>query len=111
MLNESRIDAMFDALGDPTRRAIVGLLGSGSRPAGALAGPLAISLPGVVQQLRVLEQSGLIRTEKVGRARICHLEPDAFRTLEQWMASRRQQWERHFDRLGEVLKEQKEQGR
>jgi len=112
MLNESRIEAMFDALGDPTRRAIVALLGRGPRSAGALAEPLSISLPGVVQQLRVLEQSGLIRTEKIGRTRQCHLEPAAFRTLEAWMASRRQQWERHFDRLGDVLAEQqKEQER
>ena len=110
MLNESRIEAMFDALGDPTRRAILSLLGRGPRPAGALAEPLSISLPGVVQQLRVLEDSGLIRTEKVGRTRLCHIEPQGFRTLEQWMASRRQQWERHFDQLGAMLKHQKEQG-
>jgi len=100
---------MFDALGDPTRRAILGLLGRGPQPAGALAAPLAISLPGVVQQLRVLEESGLIRTEKVGRTRLCHIEPQGFRTLERWMASRRQQWERHFDRLGEMLGQQQEQ--
>ncbi len=106
MLNESRIEAMFDALGDPTRRAILGLLGRGPQPAGALAEPLAISLPGVVQQLRVLEESGLIRTEKVGRTRLCHIEPQGFRTLESWMASRRQQWERHFDMLGEVLRQE-----
>ena len=61
-----------------------------------------------MQQLHVLEASGLIRTEKVGRVRLCHLEPKALRRLEGWMATRRQEWERRFDRLGDMLDADKE---
>ncbi len=70
-----------------------------------LAQPFDMSLSAVLQHLRVLEASGLVRTEKVGRVRTCHIEGPALRMVEQWIAERRSTWERRLDRLGEVLAE------
>jgi DNA-binding transcriptional ArsR family regulator len=60
----------------------------------------------VVQHLQVLEESGLVRTEKVGRVRTCRIEPTALRTAEDWISERRIGWERRLDRLGDYLAEQ-----
>ncbi len=68
-----------------------------------LAEPLAMSLAAVVQHVQVLEASGLVRSEKVGRVRTCHIEPAALRTAEHWIAERRTTWERRLDRLGQYL--------
>ncbi len=68
-----------------------------------LAQPLAMSLAAVVQHVQVLEASGLVRSEKVGRVRTCQIEPVALRTAEQWITERRTLWETRFDRLGEYL--------
>ncbi len=62
-----------------------------------------MSLPAVIQYLQVLEASGLVRSEKVGRVRTCRIEPAALRTAEQWISKRRTTWERRFDRLGDYL--------
>ncbi|MGO9490179.1 MAG: ArsR/SmtB family transcription factor [Solirubrobacteraceae bacterium] len=99
------VDKVFHALGDPTRRALVERLGSGPASVSQLAEPLPISLPAVVQHLHVLEASGLVRSEKVGRVRTCHVEPAAMREAEHWIAERRSEWERRLDRLGEYLAE------
>ena len=69
----------------------------------ALAEPLAMSLPAVMQHLRVLEASGLVRSEKVGRVRTCQIEPIALRSAERWIGDRRTTWERRLDRLGKYL--------
>jgi DNA-binding transcriptional ArsR family regulator len=71
-----------------------------------LAKPLAMSLPAVFQHLQVLEASGLVRSEKVGRVRTCRIEPKALRSVEQWISARRTIWERRLDRLGEYLAQQ-----
>jgi DNA-binding transcriptional ArsR family regulator len=68
-----------------------------------------MSLPAVVQHLQVLETSGLVRSEKVGRVRICRIEPNALRTAEDWIAERRSSWERRLERLGAYLAEQDEE--
>ena len=65
-----------------------------------------MSLAAVVQHLQVLEESGLVRTEKVGRVRTCRIEPTALRTAEDWISERRIGWERRLDRLGDYLAEQ-----
>jgi DNA-binding transcriptional ArsR family regulator len=70
-----------------------------------LARPLAMSLPAVVQHLHVLEASGLVRSEKLGRVRTCAIEPVALRAAEGWISQRRIAWERNLDRLGEYLAE------
>ncbi len=68
-----------------------------------LAAPLGVSLPTVLQHLDVLQRSGLVRSEKAGRVRTCRLEPGPMRTVEQWMAEHRANWERRLDLLGDVL--------
>lgn len=99
------IDRVFHALGDPTRRAILDRLSEGPRSVSRLATPLDITLTAVVQHLQVLEESGLVRTEKVGRVRTCRIEPAGFSLLEQWIHDHRSTWERRLDRLGDLLAE------
>jgi DNA-binding transcriptional ArsR family regulator len=104
MLNQSAaLDLMFQALADPSRRVMVERLTRGPASVSELAKPLAMSLPAVVQHLQVLEASGLVRSQKVGRVRTCHIEHQALRTAEQWISERRTIWERRLDRLGEYL--------
>jgi DNA-binding transcriptional ArsR family regulator len=107
MLNQSvPLDRVFHALADPSRRGMVERLSRGPASVSELARPLAMSLAAVVQHLQVLESSGLVRSEKVGRVRTCRIEPSALRTAEHWITERRTGWERRLDRLGEVLAEQ-----
>jgi DNA-binding transcriptional ArsR family regulator len=103
-----KVDRVFHALGDPTRRAIVERLSSGPRTVSHLATPLGITLTGVAQHLQVLEESGLVRTEKTGRVRTCRLETTGLSVLEQWIRTQRSTWERRLDRLGDVLAERDE---
>jgi DNA-binding transcriptional ArsR family regulator len=106
MLNQSiALDRMFHALADPGRRQMVERLCRGPASVSELAKPLAMSLPAVVQHLQVLEQSGLVRSEKVGRVRTCRVETRALRTAEHWINERRTLWERRLDRLGDHLAE------
>lgn len=97
------INRVFHALGDPTRRAIVEKLSERPLAASSLAGPLDITLTAVVQHLQVLEESGLVHTEKVGRVRTCRIETAGFSALEQWIRDHRATWERKLDRLGDFL--------
>jgi len=99
----SPVERLFGALADPTRRAMVDRLIEGPASVSELAKPLAMSLPAVVQHLHVLEHSGLVRSQKVGRVRTCTIEPAALGTAEQWIAQRRRTWEERLDRLGEFL--------
>ena len=94
---------MFQALADPTRRIMVERLSRGPASVSELARPLPISLPAVVQHLQVLEQSGLVKSEKVGRVRTCTLDSGALSLAEQWINDLRTQWVRRLDRLGEFL--------
>src|SRR5947209_3625955 len=100
---DATLDKTFNALADPSRRSIVVRLSRGPASVSELAAPLAMSLPAVVQHIDVLQKSGLVRSEKVGRVRTCRLEPAPMRTLEQWISEHRAIWERHFDRLSGVL--------
>lgn len=107
MLNQSApLDRVFHALADPARRGMVARLGRGPASVSELARPLAMSMSAVIQHLRVLEESGLVRTEKAGRVRTCRVEPAVLRAAEQWIAARRATWERRLDRLGNHLAEQ-----
>lgn len=103
------IDRVFHALGDPTRRAIVERLSEGPISVSRLAKPLDITVAAVVQHLQVLEKSGLVHTEKVGRVRTCRMEPSGLSVAEQWIDERRTLWEKRLDRLGSVLAESEEQ--
>jgi DNA-binding transcriptional ArsR family regulator len=86
-------------------------LSQGPATVSELAEPLPMSLPGVVQHLKVLESSGLVRSEKRGRVRTCHIEAAALRPVEQWIAERRTSWERRLDRLGDFLADEPENER
>ena len=103
----NNLDSVYQALADPTRRAIVDRLTRGPASVSELARPLPMSLPGVLQHLRLLEASGLVRSEKAGRVRTCRIEAAALGTAEQWIADRRREWEGRLDRLGDYLAELK----
>jgi DNA-binding transcriptional ArsR family regulator len=93
MLNHLTVDRLFHALADPNRRAIVERLSRSPAPVSALAEPLHISVPAVLQHLQVLEASGLVRSEKAGRVRTCRLEPKALAAAEEWIRHRNREWE------------------
>jgi DNA-binding transcriptional ArsR family regulator len=100
-----QLDQAFQALADSSRRAMVVRLTRGPASVSELAEPLKMSMPSVMQHIDVLQRSGLVHSEKVGRVRTCRLEPGPMQTLEQWIAEHRAVWERSFDRLGQVLDE------
>ncbi len=106
MLNqraEPSLDHLFQALADPTRRRMVERLSQGPASVSELAKPFSMSLPAVVQHLQVLEQSGLVRSEKVGRVRTCSIDATALTQAEQWLNDQRLAWEQRLDRLGDFL--------
>ncbi len=100
-----QLDQVFQALADPTRRAMVERLVRGPASVSELSQPLAMSLPAVMQHLQVLQACGLVRSEKTGRVRTCHIEPGALRAAEAWIMAQRTAWEGRLDRLGEYLAE------
>ena len=106
--DQPALNLAFQALGDPSRRAMVERLALGPASVSELAKPLAMSLPAVMQHLAVLEESGLVQSEKVGRVRTCRIDPNAITAAERWLNERRQQWEQRFDRLGAFLAQQDE---
>ena len=97
--------ALFDALGDPTRRAIVSMIAQGPVTVSALAAPLGVTKTAIGQHLRVLESAGLAWSEKRGRARFCRLRPEGMIAIEGWARLLRNDWEARLDRLGDVLDE------
>jgi len=99
------VDRVFHALGDPTRRAILERLSQGPISVSRLAEPFGITLAAVVQHLQVLEESGLVQTEKAGRVRTCRIEPSGLSVADRWIGDRRSMWERRLDRLGDLLAE------
>jgi DNA-binding transcriptional ArsR family regulator len=109
MLNhQAPLDLVFHALADPARRHMVERLSRGPTSVSELARPLSMSLAAVVQHLQVLEASGLVASQKVGRVRTCRIQPGALSLAEQWINERRSLWERRFDRLGDLLAESPE---
>jgi len=108
MLNyQAPLDLAFQALADPARRAIVERLSKGPASVSELAKPLPMSLPAVMLHLKVLEESGLIKSSKVGRVRTCRIEAKKLSLAEQWITERRQMWEQNLDRLGAFLEQSK----
>jgi DNA-binding transcriptional ArsR family regulator len=104
MLNQDdALNAMFQALADPTRRRMVERLTEGPASVSELARPFDMSLPAIVQHLKVLEDSGLVTTEKVGRVRTCTIDTGALTMAEKWINDRRIGWENRLDRLGAFL--------
>ncbi|WP_280461524.1 ArsR/SmtB family transcription factor [Nocardia carnea] len=99
------LDSVFAALSDPSRRVVVQRLGSGPVSVGELARDLPITLPSFMKHIRVLEDSGLIRTVKVGRVRRCTLDRERFALIDGWLAEQRRIWEDRTDRLEQFLLE------
>ena len=97
------VDRVFQALGDPARRAMVDRLSRGPASVSELAEPFDMTLAAVVQHVQVLERSGLIETKKVGRVRTCQLAPTGLAAAERWLADRRALWEARFDRIEALL--------
>src|SRR2546425_7086756 len=107
MLNsQPQLDLVFQALSDPTRRAIVERLGRGPVSVSQLAQPFAMSLPAVLQHVAVLEASGLVRSEKVGRVRTCQIDSRALSGARRWIQERPATLERRPHRLGPGLAQQ-----
>jgi DNA-binding transcriptional ArsR family regulator len=110
MPNQSaQLSSVFQALADPTRRAVLERLGSGPAPMTELARPFKMALPSFSQHLDVLETCGLVRSRKEGRVRTYQLAPQRLGLAEQWIIAQRAKWERRFDQLDDYLKDMKEQ--
>lgn len=97
------IDGLFHALGDPTRRAILDKLCQGPLSVSRLAEPLGVTVTAVMQHLQILEESGFVHTEKLGRVRTCRVDTAGFMALQQWINDHRTLWEQRLDRLGDFL--------
>ena len=108
---ETPLDRAFQALADPTRRAMVERLAQGPATVSELKRPLVMSLPAVMQHLAVLETSGLVVSQKSGRVRTCRINLAALAEAERWITERRLEWERRLDRLGEYLKTLNSEGK
>jgi DNA-binding transcriptional ArsR family regulator len=113
MPNQStQLDRVFQALADPTRRAVVERLGAGPAAMSELAKPFKMALPSFSQHLDMLEDCGLVRSKKDGRVRTYKLQPERLAIVEDWMTAQREKWERRLDQLDaylEVLKEKEKE--
>lgn len=97
------LDRVFFALADPTRRAVVERLSSGPLSVGDLAKPFNMALPSFVQHLQVLEQSGLLRSRKTGRVRMCEIAPKPLAEAEHWLNQQRAMWTQRLNQLDSYL--------
>jgi DNA-binding transcriptional ArsR family regulator len=104
-LAPSQVDLLFQALGDPTRRALIGQLVKGPRSVSDLARFLDVTKTAVGQHLTLLERCRLAQSRKVGRVRVCSFEPAGLAVLQDWVAYHRQEWDARLDRLGRLLEE------
>lgn len=107
----STLDSTFSALSDPTRRAILERLGRGSATVSELAEPVGMSLTGLKKHLLVLEEAGLISSEKRGRSRHCQLGPKRLDDAGEWIEEFRRGWEERFDRVEEIIERKKRSSR
>jgi DNA-binding transcriptional ArsR family regulator len=105
---DARLDAVFHALADPTRRAIVERLSMRPAAVSELAEPFDMTLSAIGQHIRLLEESGLVKTAKIGRVRTVELATDRLEEAQKWFTKHRARWERHLDRLGALLDEEDE---
>ena len=112
MANQSaQLTDVFYALADPTRRAIVGVLGRGPATVSALAAPFEMALPSFMKHLSVLERSGVIRSSKLGRVRTCELRPKALTQAERWITEQRAVWEGRTDRMAALAEKLHQENR
>jgi DNA-binding transcriptional ArsR family regulator len=104
--SQIKIDQVFHALGDPTRRAILEKLSEAPTSVTNLAAPLNVTPTAVIQHLQILEQSGLVHTEKLGRIRTCRLQTTGIEVAQKWLSARRTIWDRRLDKLATLLAEE-----
>jgi DNA-binding transcriptional ArsR family regulator len=97
------LDALFGALADPTRRRIVAHLAHGEASVSEIAEPIGVTLPAIAKHLAVLEHAGLLKHHKVGRVRMCRLEPTPLKKADRWLADYRVFWEHRLDGLTSFL--------
>ena len=100
-----QLDQTFAALADPTRRALLGRLESGAKTLSELAAPFPVSLMAIQKHVKVLEEAGLVETEKLGRSRHVKLRPQGLTPVVQWVRLSEQRWNAAFDRLARALEE------
>lgn len=105
MLNHQAVDECFRALAEPARRAMLERLSEGPASVSKLAEPFDMTLAAVVQHVQVLEKCGLVRSEKIGRNRVCRIDPTGLDVVSNWVRLRRSMVERQLDRLGTLLAE------
>ncbi|MDG3007725.1 ArsR/SmtB family transcription factor [Paludisphaera mucosa] len=105
----AHLNLLFQALADPTRRAVVERLSRGPSATSELARPFKMALPSFLQHLEVLQKCGLVRSRKSGRVRTYELAPGTLRAAEDWMATQRLLWERRLDQLDSYIEDLKEQ--
>jgi DNA-binding transcriptional ArsR family regulator len=103
------LSAVFGALADPTRRAILARLADGDATVGELTAPFAVSQPAISKHLKVLEGAGLISRTRQRTARLSHLEADPLREATEWLARYREYWEATYGRLDELLERLQDQ--
>jgi DNA-binding transcriptional ArsR family regulator len=102
-LNPGRLDDIFQALADPTRRAVLGRLRRGPASISELAAPFGITLPSFMKHIHLLEESGWIATRKEGRVRTCAIQKKALAAADAWLATQRAVWEARTDRLEQFV--------
>jgi DNA-binding transcriptional ArsR family regulator len=101
--HDPRLDLLFHALSDPTRRMMLSRLAQGPAPVTELAEPTGLRLPTVMRHLSVLEQAGLVATQKDGRVRSCAFQPAALRPMSDWLEEQRKLWDARLDRLDDYV--------
>ena len=107
MVQYDLLDRTFAALSDPTRRAVLERLGRGSATISELAAPTGMSLTGLKKHVRILEEAGLVTTEKHGRTRHCYLGPKRLEDASHWIEAYRRTWDDRFDRLEKIIDRRK----
>lgn len=105
---QAQLNGIFQALADPTRRAVIGRLGRGPASVGDLAAPFDMALPSFMKHIHMLEQSGLIRTSKAGRVRTCAIEAERLAAVSSWLDEQRAIWESRTDRLEQFVTRKEE---
>lgn len=108
LASDHAVDLVFQALSDATRRRMLEQLSARPASPSQMAAPLGISLAAVVQHMQLLENAGLIRSEKIGRVRTCSLEEKGLSLASRWIEDRKSLWNQRFDRLGEILDEEED---
>lgn len=105
---DSRLDATFIALADPTRRGMLAALAQGEKPVSELAAPYPMSLAGAAKHVGMLERAGLVERRKVGRQQICRLRPGRLKEASEWLGQWERFWTGRLDALEAALKEERE---